>query len=374
MGLVAYIHGWVDFFLSWGKLVQNREIGWLTVDRKTGKFMREQQPLWKKIKLLLLFNPLLEWIDRTKLLRFVLHEKATHAGKVESSPASKKKIKSFVDFYKIDMSLFEPEDINAYPSFQDFFIRRHKPGVRPIHKPDDSTAAIVVADCRLVVYDTVPHARSIWIKGHNFTIKNLIQDDTEWQRWHNGSVASFRLSPQDYHRFHSPVTGRIKWCKRIAGDYYGVDPICIRSDIDVLTSNARCAVVIVTQDFGEVLFVAIGAKEVGTVKIHERFHAPGMLIHKGDELGMFEFGGSSIIVAFEPGRIEFDDDLVYHSNRAIEVDVEMGMSLGKATKPGVGARGYQYAGKLKDDVPGTGSEAGRAARGGRSYKDVLKED
>ena len=79
-------------------------------------------------------------------------------------------------------------------------------------------------------------------------------------------MASFRLSPQDYHRFHSPVTGTVKWWKRIQGDYYGVDPICIRSDIDVLTCNARCVVAIETEEFGEVLFVAIGAKEVGTVK------------------------------------------------------------------------------------------------------------
>ena len=79
-----------------------------------------------------------------------------------------------------------------------------------------------------------------------------------------------------------------------------------------------------------VLFVAIGAREVGTVKIHEQYQTPGANVGKGDELGFFEFGGSSIVVAFEKGRIVFDQDLVVHSESAVEVDVEVGMSLGRA--------------------------------------------
>lgn len=92
---------------------------------------------------------------------------------------------------------------------------------------------------------------------------------------------------------------------------------------------------------------------------------------------MFEFGGSSIIVAFEKGRIEFDHDLVYHSNRSVEVDVEMGMSLGKATSPGgsaatsTGVEPMGHFGQLRHDVPGTGSEADAAGHGGRLYKDVI---
>lgn len=339
--------------------------------------MREQQPLLKKVKLLLLFNPLLEWIDRTRVLRYFLHEKALHAGKKEASPTSKSQIKSFVDFYNIDMNLFEPSDVNAYPSFQEFFIRKHAPGTRPVHASEDSTKAVCIADSRLVVYDSVPQARAIWVKGKHFTIANLIGSNEDQKRWNDAAVASFRLSPQDYHRFHSPVTGTVKWWKRIQGDYYGVDPICIRSDIDVLTCNARCVVAIETEEFGEVLFVAIGAKEVGTVKIHDHLHTPGAPIEKGAEIGFFEFGGSSIIVAFEKGRIEFDHDLVYHSNRSVEVDVEMGMSLGKATMPGgntrkgTGAEQVGYQGHFAQDVPGTGSEADMAGDGGRLYKDVI---
>lgn len=77
-----FIHSILDVGLRYVRLMQNREVGWPTVDRKTGKFKREQQTLWKKLKLLLLFNPVTEWIDRTHLLRLWTHEKNLDAGKL----------------------------------------------------------------------------------------------------------------------------------------------------------------------------------------------------------------------------------------------------------------------------------------------------
>lgn len=123
-----------------------------------------------------------------------------------------------------------------------------------------------------------------------------------------------------------------------------VDPIAVRSDVDVLAANARSAFCLSTEEFGDVLFVAIGAAEVGTVKLAEKITSipasdkidpsakTEIIIEKGEEVGFFEFGGSSIVVAFEPGRIIFDQDLKDASSDAIETDVEMGMSLGRATK------------------------------------------
>ncbi|RPA85537.1 putative phosphatidylserine decarboxylase [Ascobolus immersus RN42] len=333
MGLIDLLHRAADYALSYCKLIQNREVGWQTVDRKTGKLMREKQPLLKKLKLLILFNPLLEWIDLTRAMRVYLHDQAIKGGKEEQSTKSKSQIKEFVKFYGIDMELFEPSDINAYPNFQDFFIRKHKAGTRPIYQQENGSIATCVADCRMVAYETVSLAQKIWIKGKNFSLANLIQDEEKAKKWADGSVASFRLSPQDYHRFHSPVRGRVKWWKSLPGDYYLVDPLCIRSDIDVLCMNARSIVCLETEEFGEVLFTAIGAAQVGTVKFSEKItKMEGAWFEKGEEIGFFEFGGSSIVVAFEPGRIQFDDDLVQLSKQALEVDVEVGMSLGKATK------------------------------------------
>ncbi|KAL1840156.1 hypothetical protein VTK73DRAFT_3838 [Phialemonium thermophilum] len=151
-------------------------------------------------------------------------------------------------------------------------------------------------------------------------------------RFREAAVASFRLSPQDYHRYHSPVSGTVRLFRSMPGDYYQVDPVALHSGVDILTRNARDYVVIETEEFGDVLFVAIGATDVGTVCIHAQFQKPGAKIQKGEELGLFQFGGSSIIVAFEKGRIQFDRDLLDHSRQMIQVAVEVGMSIGVAAR------------------------------------------
>jgi hypothetical protein len=98
-----------------------------------------------------------------------------------------------------------------------------------------------------------------------------------------------------------------------------------------------------------------------TLSIHERFRKLGAKITKGEELGIFQFGGSSIILAFEKGRIHFDDDLRECSKNRIQVAVQVGMSLGVATKGGQGrqgaVRGDQKAPELIADKVNHGKAA-----------------
>jgi phosphatidylserine decarboxylase len=187
-------------------------------------------------------------------------------GQREASKASSYQIKTFVDFYQINMEEFQPSELNEYATFEDFFVRQHAIGSRPVFAESDPTKAVVVADSRVVVYPSVSQAQALWIKGKNFTIENLILDPQRAKDWAGGGVASFRLSPQDYHRYHSPVAGKVSWFKQISGDYYQVDPICLSSNVDILTRNARCCIGLETKEFGMVLFVAIGATNVGTVE------------------------------------------------------------------------------------------------------------
>ncbi|KAJ4374813.1 hypothetical protein N0V83_001890 [Neocucurbitaria cava] len=276
-----------------------------------GQLEHEQEPLFKKIKLLAFFNP-----------------PNIEEGKDEGTPASHSKIKSFIDFYKINMNDFEPSDPKKYGTFEDFFI-----GITTYSRKKDAKKAVAVADSCVVTYATVPLAKKLWIKGSEFSITNLVMDVDLGAKFEDGSVASFRLSPQDYHRYHSPVSGTIKEYRCLPGSYYQVDPVALRSRVNILTSNARDYVVVDSPEFGEVLFVAIGATNVGTVEIHEKYRTPGNKIQKGDELGFFQFGGSSIIVAFQKDRVKFDKDLLDCSNACIQVSVEVGMSLGEATRP-----------------------------------------
>lgn len=160
---------------------------------------------------------------------------------------------------------FEPSDPDDYDTFEDFFVRAHKEGSRPIFEKDDPPQAVVVADSRVVTYESVEQVRTLWIKGKHFTIENLIQDTHVAEKFTDAAVASFRLSLQDYHRYHAPVSGMIQSYRSLPGDYYNVDPIAIRSKVDILTRNATCYLSIETREFGTVLFVAIGATNVGTV-------------------------------------------------------------------------------------------------------------
>lgn len=164
------------------------------------------------------------------------------------------------------MKDFAPSNPEGYRTFQDFFIRRHASSARPLDEPSNTSKAVIVADCRVVVYPSVERTRKLWVKGNEFTIGNLIRDNDRAKPWDNGPVACFRLSPQDYHRYHSPVSGKVKWFKQIPGDYFEVDPVALQSSVNILTENARCAVCIETREFGEVLFVAVGASDVGTVE------------------------------------------------------------------------------------------------------------
>jgi len=223
------------------------------------------QPLMKRIKLLLLFNRLTEWIDTTKAMRLHIHKESLREGKKEGTAASKQQIKKFVERYGINMDEFDPSDIDEYKTFEDFFTREHKAGSRPIYEPDDNASAVVVADSRVVTYESVAEAHKLWIKGADFSMAMLIMDTNLAKEWAEACVASFRLSPQDYHRYHSPVSGKIKLFRSIPGDYYQVDPVALQSDVDILTRNRREYVIIDSEEFGDVLFVAIGATDVGSV-------------------------------------------------------------------------------------------------------------
>ncbi|KAK4246735.1 phosphatidylserine decarboxylase proenzyme 2 [Corynascus novoguineensis] len=330
MFLQVFLHRILDYFMSW--IHPDAHWGWTSFVRKTGEFEREQIPLLKKLKIILLFNPLTEWIDTTHAMRLYLHDSALNSRKKEMSAESRKEIKQFIDTYHINMDDFEPSDYTKYRNFEDFFTRKHRPGSRPIHEPDDASGAVVVADSRAVAYESVAETTRLWIKGHDFSIANLAMDTDIGVRFDGAAVASFRLSPQDYHRYHSPVTGRVKLFRSVPGDYYQVDPVALRSKVDILTRNRRQYVIIDTEAFGEVLFVAIGATDVGSVEIHDRFRKTGAEVKKGEELGIFQYGGSSIIVAFQKGRVKFDQDLVEMSKQKIQVAVEVGMSLGRAVK------------------------------------------
>ena len=207
--------------------------------------------------------------------------------------------------------------VDQFKNFNEFFYRELKPNARPCSAPDNPRIIVSPADCRSVVFDTLDEATKIWIKGREFSVTRLLGNAylQDAKRYLNGSLGIFRLAPQDYHRFHIPVDGVMDKPKLIEGEYYTVNPMAIRSALDVYSENVRIVVPIDSVAHGRVMVICVGAMMVGSTVITRN---AGDRVKRAEELGYFKFGGSTVLLLFEPGVMKFDDDLVVNSNGALE--------------------------------------------------------
>ena len=139
-------------------------------------------------------------------------------------------------------------------------------------------------------------------------------------------MAIFRLAPQDYHRYHCPVDGKVVSITDVPGDLLTVNPIAVNSiTCDVFTVNKRSIMMIDTPSLGRVAYIAIGATLVGAINWTVEV---GTQVKKGDELGYFAFGGSTCIVLFENNLVQWDADLTANAQRSLETLVRVGERVG----------------------------------------------
>lgn len=179
--------------------------------------------------------------------------------------------------------------VEDFRNFNEFFYRELKPGARPCSAPEDSRIITSPADCRSVVYNRMTDAQSIWVKGREFTIERLLGNayPEDASRYTNGALGIFRLAPQDYHRFHIPVDGTMGEPRMIEGEYYTVNPMAIRSTLDVYGENVRVLVPIDSLVHGRVMVICVGAMMVGSTIITRK---TGDEVRRAEELGYFKFG------------------------------------------------------------------------------------
>ncbi len=245
-------------------------------------------------------------------------------GFLQKSRLSKRKVKPFIKEFHVDTSEFLVP-VDSFTSFNDFFIRKLTTKARPIALGDD--IAILPADGRYLVYPHIEEADGFIVKGKKFLLEELLQDEELAQGYLGGGMVIARLCPTDYHRFHFPCNCVPSEPKLLQGPLHSVNPLALRQRVQILSQNKRELTVLETEKFGKVLFLEVGATFVGS--IHQTF-APKIPHLKGDEKGYFSFGGSSLVVLFEPGRIQFDQDLVEASHQKLEIKGLMGQSLGRA--------------------------------------------
>ncbi|KAA8545565.1 hypothetical protein F0562_020349 [Nyssa sinensis] len=261
----------------------------------------------------------------------LLHSISEKQGRKMNSIDSAQDIPKFIEFFEDQIK----QDDIKYPmehfkTFNEFFIRELKPGARPIACMDRDDIGVCAADSRLMAFKTIEDSLRFWIKGKKFSVQGLLGKDICSSPFTDGTLVIFRLAPQDYHRFHFPVSGTIEQFVDIPGCLYTVNPIAVNSKYcNVFTENKRVVSIISTADFGKVAFVAIGATMVGSITFSKK---EGDYVQKGDEFGYFSFGGSTVICVFEKDTIKIDEDLLENSARELETLVAMGMKLGVSVK------------------------------------------
>jgi phosphatidylserine decarboxylase len=210
--------------------------------------------------------------------------------------------------------------IEAVERFDDFFTRPLKPGARPVAEGEGVVASPV--DGTVSEVGVSEGGRLIQCKGRDYTVKGLLADPVEARHFEGGAYATLYLAPRDYHRVHAPVSGKIAAYRHIPGAFFPVNPLSVRNIAGLFSINERL-VTYLDSEVGRVAVVKVAATGVGHItvsydpEVHthrrgssgwtgwaQRFAEP-RAVQRGDELGAFHLG-STVILLFEPGRVELD--------------------------------------------------------------------
>jgi len=309
-------------------------LGNYVVLRDSGEKIWEDMSVYVRLGMHLLYYGseqavVLHWQKTRALLR----DQSVKMGLQYDAPESKAHILPFITSFKLEKTLDELKepDPSKYKNFNEFFSRELKPGVRPVAEPGNDLVVSSPADCRLTVFPTTDSATKYWIKGFGFTLSRLLGSDELAQQFSGGSLAIARLAPQDYHRWHSPVSGTVHAIREIPGTYYTVNPQAITqaSSLDVFCENRRSVMTLKRTATGApTVLVAVGAMLVGSIKYNPGIQE-GAQVQRGECLGAFQYGGSTVIALFPPGEVTLDQDLVQNSTEKVcETLVQVGWRIG----------------------------------------------
>ncbi|KAK0471498.1 phosphatidylserine decarboxylase-like protein [Armillaria novae-zelandiae] len=210
----------------------------------------------------------------------------------------------------------------GFKSWDHFFTRLFQPGVRPVMFPDDDR--IVISACESTVYKMAFDVKALdtfWLKGEPYSLNHMLNNDVLAPQFVGGTVYQAFLSATKYHRWHSPVNGTVVKTVMIPGTYYaespamgflnpeGPDPGAPNLSQGFITAIATRSLVFIQADnpsIGLMCFIAVGMAEVSTCQVTVQ---EGQVLKKGDEMGMFHFGGSTHCLVFRPGTtVTFNPD------------------------------------------------------------------
>ncbi|MFO0959949.1 MAG: phosphatidylserine decarboxylase family protein [Isosphaeraceae bacterium] len=200
----------------------------------------------------------------------------------------------------------------GFKSWNDFFIREFRPGMRPIAAPEDD--GVIISACESSPYairDRVKECDAFWLKAQPYSLRHML-NGLFVDRFVGGTVYQAFLSAEKYHRWHSPVSGTVAKLELVPGTYFaeaaaeGFDPTGPNDSQGYIAHMATRALIFIEADnpaIGLLAFVAVGMAEVSSCKMAGADGLPlreGQHLKKGEQIGYFQFGGSTHCLAFGP--------------------------------------------------------------------------
>ena len=258
------------------------------------------------------------------LLQYLLPKQAlTHfAGWVASRErgwVTTEIIRRFVAKYRVNMDEALDSDISSYRTFNAFFTRALKPGVRPVAQ----AALVCPVDGAVSQFGPIAGDQLFQAKGHHYSTTALVGGDAALAaQYDNGSFATIYLSPRDYHRIHMPCAGRLTRMIYVPGDLFSVNPVTARGVPGLFARNER-VVCVFESARGPFVLVLVGATIVGSMAtvwhgvvnpprgkgVREwRYPASGqpeVVLKQGEEMGRFLLG-STVVLLFPKGPLRFN--------------------------------------------------------------------
>lgn len=239
-------------------------------------------------------------------------------GKFLSTRLSRRIVPSFVKKNHIDLGIYERQEFDSYNAF---FTRKIKAEQRPIN--DQKNVLISPSDGKVTAYPITQKGR-FWIKHTQYTAAQLLKDERLAERYMGGWIYVIRLTVDDYHRYCYVADGRKSRQRKIHGVLHTVNPVA-NDYYPIYKMNSREYCLLKTKELGTILLMEVGALMVGKINNHE---GDAVQVKRGDEKGMFEFGGSTIVVMTEPGMAEPDKDIIQNTKAQAETLVKMGEPIG----------------------------------------------
>jgi len=223
---------------------------------------------------------------------------------------AKKAMPTFIEDFHCDPQ----QPYYGFTSWDDFFTRQFREGRRPVASPTDD--AVIANACESAPYRLargVKGSDTFWIKSQPYSLYHMLAGDPLTGQFEGGTIYQAFLSALSYHRWHSPVSGKIVKTRLIDGSYYaealsvGFDPAGPNESQGYITHTASRALIFIEADNPNIGLMAVLFVGMAEVSSNEITVSVGQHVNKGDQLGMFHFGGSTHCLIFRPQvNLEFD--------------------------------------------------------------------